>query len=81
MVTAAVGLACLIVGLFVSLLVIHHSKGHWLLVGQQSGEALHGRGPEGWNRTELPPRRRSPDHQLVDRQITRTRERPPLPRR
>jgi hypothetical protein len=70
----------LLAGAFVSFWVIRRSKTRWVLVGQRSGEAMHDRTFEGWNRTELPRRPRSPDHQLVDRRITPTREQTRLPR-
>lgn len=80
MVTAAASLLTgILLGLFPALLVVRRSKARWLLVGQRSGEALHGRGLDGWNLTPLPERHRSPDHQLVTRAISPTRERPPLP--
>jgi hypothetical protein len=63
----------LLVGLILGAARVHRSKSRWVLAGQHQAELTHGEWHpvvvDGWNRQELPQRRRSPDHQLVEPEV------------
>lgn len=63
----------LLVGLALGAVRIHRSKTRWVLAGQHQAELTHGEWHpvvlDGWNSAEPKPRRRSPDHQLVEPEV------------